>query len=183
MAPAPPLMTVDEYFKTPATVKPMELIFGVLRVADSPTPRHQSAVLHLVRALDAHVRERGLGEMWLSPLDVVLHERRALIVQPDLFFLSNTRAHLVTDRVYGPPELVIEVLSPHPRIGSTEERVQWFAEFGVQECWLVHQDDVSVTVIRFADRRVASRERHTRRQPIASAVLPEFKASLDDIFL
>jgi Uma2 family endonuclease len=183
MAPAPPLMTVDEYFKTPETVKPMELIFGVLRVADSPTPRHQSAVLHLVRALDAHVRERKLGEMWLSPLDVVLHVPRALIVQPDLFFLSNTRAHLVTDRVYGPPELVVEVLSPHPRIGNTEERVQWFAEFGVQECWLVHQEDVSITVIRFADRRVASRERYTRRQPIMSAVLPEFTASLNDIFL
>ena len=89
----------------------------------------------------------------------------------------------MTDRVYGPPELVIEVLSPHPRIGSTEERVQWFAEFGVEECWLVQQDDVSVTVIRFADRRVASRERYTRRQPIASAVLPEFRATLDDIFL
>ncbi len=56
MAPAPRLMTVDEYFKTPETVKPMELIFGVLRVADSPSPRHQSAVAHLFRALDAHVR-------------------------------------------------------------------------------------------------------------------------------
>jgi Uma2 family endonuclease len=181
MTPAPRLMTVDEYFKTPETVKPMELIFGVLRVADSPSPRHQSAVAHLFRALDAHVRERQLGEMWLAPLDVVLHAKRALIVQPDLFFLSNNGMHLVRDRIYGPPELVIEVLSPHPRIGSTEERVKLFVEFGVRECWLVHQDDVSVTVIQCADRDVASRERYTRRQPIVSAVLPQFTATLDEI--
>src|SRR5262245_23135287 len=87
VAPAPPLMSVDEYFtKTPVTVQPMELIFGALRVAESPTPKHQSAVLKLVLALTAHVRAHDLGTVWVSPLDVVLHETRALIVQPDLFF-------------------------------------------------------------------------------------------------
>jgi hypothetical protein len=38
-------MTVDDYFRTPETVRPMEIIFGVMRVADSPTPRHQSALV------------------------------------------------------------------------------------------------------------------------------------------
>jgi len=37
MGPAPPLMTAHEYFRTPETVKPMELAFGALRVADSPS--------------------------------------------------------------------------------------------------------------------------------------------------
>ena len=151
MAPAPPLMTLDEYLKTPETVKPTELIYGAMRVAESPTARHQSAVLQLVRALDAHVRTHQLGEMWLAPLDVVLDAERALVVQPDLFFVSTARAYMVRHRVYGAPNLVIEVLSPHPRIGSTEERVEWFAEYGAQECWLVHQDDVTITV--FSSRR------------------------------
>ena len=78
MAPAPQLMTVEEYFtKTPYTLEPTELVHGVLRVADSPTPRHQSAVAALFRALDPHVRMHALGRMWLSPLDVVLSERHA----------------------------------------------------------------------------------------------------------
>jgi Uma2 family endonuclease len=182
MTPAPPLMTLDEYLKTPETVKPTELIYGVLRVAESPTARHQSAVLQLVRALDAHVRARQLGEMWLAPLDVVLDAERALVVQPDLFFVSNARAYMVRHRVYGAPNLVVEVLSPHPRIGSAEERVGWFAEYGAQECWLVHQDDVTITVMQFADGHVASRKRYTKRQPIESMVLPDFKSTLDDIF-
>src|SRR5262245_27030849 len=108
MTPAPPLMTADEYFKTPLTVKPAELIYGAMRVADSPTPRHQSVVLELVRSLDAHVREHELGELWLAPLDVVLDYDRALIVQPDLFFIARDGVARVAERVYGAPDLVIE---------------------------------------------------------------------------
>jgi Uma2 family endonuclease len=181
MAPAPGLMTVDEYFRTPETVKPMELAYGKLRVADSPSPIHQSAVADLFRALDEHVRRRQLGKVWIAPLDVVLNARQALIVQPDLFFISNDRAAMVTDRIYGAPDLVIEVLSPNPRIGQTEERVRWFADNGVRECWLLHQLEVSLAVLRFENERVAARELFTRRQPIASSVLPEFQASLNEI--
>lgn len=181
MAAAPRLMSVDDYFKTPETVTPMELVFGALRVADSPLPRHQAAVAQLFRALDAHVRARDLGEMWLAPLDVVLDDRKALIVQPDLFFISNERAWIVTDRVRGAPDLVIEVLSPEPRIGSTEERVQWFAEYGVRECWLVHQDQRTIAVIQFAGQRIAGRRLFARHEPITSAVFPAFDSVVDDI--
>jgi len=178
---APKLMTVDDYFNTPETVKPMELVFGAVRVSDAPTPRHQSAVLHLCLALDRHVRARQLGRVWIAPLDVVLHEPKALIVQPDLFFVSNERDWIVTDRVRGAPDLVVEVLSPQPRIGATEERVGWFAEYGVRECWLVHQDERAVAVMDFTDRRIGGRRLHREHEPIVSRVLPEFTASLKEI--
>ena len=182
MALAPQLMSVEDYFtKTPYALRPTELVHGVVRVADSPSPRHQSAVAVLCRALDAHVRKRALGRMWLSPLDVVLSERLALIVQPDLFFVSNERKAIVTDRVRGAPDLVIEVLSPDPRIGSAGERVRWFAENGVRECWLVHQDTRSVTVIEYRDLHEVRRSTFDHHEPIASAVLPEFRPSLDEI--
>ena len=38
-----------------------------------------------------------------SPLDVILDAERALIVQPDLFFISNERSHILMDRVRGAP--------------------------------------------------------------------------------
>jgi Uma2 family endonuclease len=181
MAAAPKLMTVDDYFKTPETVTPMELVYGVMRVADAPTPRHQSAVLALCLALDRHVRARQLGRVWLSPLDVVLSGRDSLIVQPDLCFISNERAWIVADRVRGAPDIVVEVLSPNPRIGSTEERVGWFATYGVRECWLVHQNQRQITVVSFEDRRIRERGCHAERDPIQSKVLPEFRVSLKDI--
>src|SRR5262245_49197681 len=178
---APTLMTVDEYLRTPETVLPAELRFGILRVAESPTPRHQSAVARLFRALDAHVSARDIGEVWLAPLDVILDQERALIVQPDLMFISNEKAWIVADRVRGAPDLMVEVLSPNPRIGKTEERVEWFAQYGVRECWLVHLDRRAVTVITYANRRIATRALFGRRHAISSSVFPDFTESFDDI--
>ena len=178
---APKLMTVDDYFRTPETVLPMELVFGVLRVADAPTPRHQQVVAALFVALHRHVYERGLGKVWLSPLDVVLDERKALIVQPDLLFISNERQWIVQDRVRGAPDLAIEVLSPNPRIGQTSERVAWCAEYGIRECWLIHQDRREVTVIEFAHRRIRNQQVFREYDPIRSSVLPDFSETLGEM--
>ncbi|MEX2271507.1 MAG: Uma2 family endonuclease [Vicinamibacterales bacterium] len=181
MAAAPKLMTADDYFNTPETLNPAELAFGVLRVADAPTPRHQSAVADLFIALERHVRERRLGKVWLSPLDVVLDEKKALIVQPDLMFISNERASIVRDRVRGGPDLVVEVLSPHPRIGTLSEHLQWFAQYGVRECWLLDQNEQRISVIEFQDGEARPARLVGAAEPIQSAVLPEMSLRLRDI--
>lgn len=183
MAPAPLLMTVDDYFHTPESLAPSELIYGVMRVAEASSPRHQSAVGQLFLALVQHTRERRLGQVWLSPLDVVLDEERALVVQPDLLFISTARAFIVRDRVRGAPDLVIEVLSPNARIGQTSERVAWFAEYDVRECWLVHQDRRDVTVVTCGGGRVRHREVYGWRDRMQSAVLPDWSLSLSDVLL
>ena len=181
MAAAPILMTVEDYFATPETLRPAELAFGVLRVADAPAPRHQSVVFQLSLALEKHVRERDLGRIWISPLDVVLDADKALIVQPDLMFISKERAPIVRDRVRGAPDLVIEVLSPRPRIGKLSEHRRWFAEYGARERWEVHQIRRAVTVTRFEDGRIADEQMFGERAAIQSGVLPDFTLSLADI--
>ena len=174
-------MTTEEYLQTAETLKPTELIYGVLRVADSPLAPHQAAVLDLSLALVSHVRERRLGEIWISPFDVILDATRHLVVQPDLFFISNERSHILTDKVRGAPDLVVEVLSPHPRIGSLVERLDWFARYDVRECWLVHQLQSRMEVLNFGDGRVVQRESFDRKTPIRSRVLPDFNQTLESM--
>lgn len=181
MAAAPALMTIDDYFATPESLLPTELAYGVLRVADAPTPRHQSVVAALMIALDDHVRHERIGKVWLSPLDVVLDAENALVVQPDLFFISNERADIVRDRVRGAPDLMIEVLSPHLRVGRMAEHLSWYARYGVRECWHVHRDEKRVTVVEFGDRDVRARRLLGAHDAIASSVLPDFRLSLRDI--
>lgn len=178
---APKLMTLADYLATPETVLPAELAFGVLRVSEAPTARHQSAVANLFRHLDAHVRERHLGRLWLAPLDVVLDAREALVVQPDLMFVSNELESIVRDRIFGPPDLVVEVLSPNARVGSIDERVRWFAEYGVRECWLVHLDRRDLTVIVCAGLRIVARRTFGAHEPAASVVFPELRESFETL--
>ena len=174
-------MTLQEYFATPETVLPQELIYGVMRVAESPTPTHQEAVGALYIALHEHVHKRGLGKVWLSPLDVILDAERALVLQPDLFVILHGGRAAVLDRVRGAPDLVIEVLSPHPRIGTVEERVAWFRQYGVRECWLVGQLDRRIRVIQFEAREAVSLREFGLDERIESTVLPEFRQTLMEI--
>jgi Uma2 family endonuclease len=119
--------------------------------------------------------------VWVSPLDVILDAARALVVQPDLLVVSEERRGIVQDRVRGAPDLMIEVLSPNPRVGTIAERLQWFARYGVRECWLVHLIDRQVEVVTFADGAVASRDMLGPNEPIRSSVLEGFDRTLASI--
>jgi len=179
--PAPP-MTADEYFRTPETMLPQELVYGRVRDAPAPVPGHQWAVGQIFLALTEHVRSRRAGDVWLAPIDVVLDKEKSLVVQPDIIFIAQNRLHIVTDRVWGAPDLVIEVLSPFPRIGDVRERLDWFAEYGVRECWLLHQSIPEVEVVQFAGGKFESRRFFRENERLRSTVLPEFDRPLTRIF-
>lgn len=172
-------MTTLEYFRTPETVLPRELAYGVLRVADAPSVPHQRVIGALFLALAPFVRDRQLGEVLLAATDVVLDFDRALVVQPDLLFVSSARRDIVGDRVYGAPDLVVEVLSPHPRIGRLDERVSWFATYGVRECWLVSLPERQLVVLTLGRGGVIERRAFAPGSRIRSDVLPELDLSLN----
>src|SRR5688572_27878497 len=107
MSPAPRL-TTDEYFRAPETLLPQELVYGLVREAPAPASAHHDAVGGCFMALTTHLRDHLTGRVSLSPAIVVLVRDRDLVVQPDVIFISNERLHIVTDRVWGAPDLAIE---------------------------------------------------------------------------
>lgn len=176
------VMTLAEYQQTPESVLPQELIYGVVRAADAPFVPHQRIVFQLARALDEHVGAAQAGEVFVAPLDVVLDRERALVVQPDIVFVARERAYTVQDRVYGAPDMVVEVLSPNPRIGQLDERLRWFASAGVREVWLYHQFAHVLQVLACRDGRVAATASFEGTAPVRSAVLPGFSRSVSTLF-
>jgi Uma2 family endonuclease len=175
-------MTTAEYLQTPETVLPRELAYGVLHVAESPTPNHQRIVRDVTMLLHAHVRDRGLGEVFPAPVDVILDFDAALVVQPDILFVSQERAGIVGDRVQGAPDLVIEVLSPRPRIGQLHERVEWFARYGVRECWLIDLPKRAVVVLNFEGGSTTTRALVSGPNAIPSLVLPDLSVTAGAVF-
>lgn len=166
------VLTTAEYLRTAESLRVQELVYGTLHVADSPTPKHQQLLFDLAVLLKVFVTKNKLGTIWIAPLDVILDAPQALIVQPDLFFISERRKHIVTDHVWGAPDMVLEVLSPHPRIGDLDQRLRWFAQYGVRECWLVHQLSKEVEVLQLSG--AGTRRTFRGLQRIESTVLPGF---------
>ena len=78
---------------------------------------------------------------------------------------------IVRDRIYGPPDLTIEVLSPQPRIGQLDERVGWFARYGVRECWLADLKEKQIAVLKLSRRGgVVGRTVFSGNQTVVSEV-------------
>jgi putative restriction endonuclease len=92
-------ISTNEYFKRPESNRPAELAHGFVREPPSPTYGHQKVIGRLFQLLCTHVQERHLGEIVLSPMDVVLDKDADLIVQPDLMFISNERSSIIQNHI------------------------------------------------------------------------------------
>lgn len=157
-----------------------ELIWGYVREPPAPRYGHQAVVTRTTVLLDAHVRAGCLGIVCVSPIDVVLDEAAALILQPDVIFVSNRRASIVRDQVWGAPDLVVEVMSPRTAMHDSTTKLAWYRRYGVRECWLV--DPVRWT-IRAINLEAADDEREFAGEArMQSWVLPGFSATARDFF-
>ena len=174
-------LTVAEYLNMSESMKPMELVYGVVREPPAPRYGHQSLLTHLGALLDAHVRERQLGQVCVSPVDVVLDEPAALVVQPDIIVVARERLSIVRERVYGPPDLVIEVLSARTARRDRTTKLGWYRRCGVRECWLVDTKRRSVEVVELQGA-VERRQTFTDEAPMRSAVLPDWTIPVAEIF-
>ena len=162
-------ISVAEYFRYPETNRPMELVYGYVREPPAPFGEHQIAVFRIAKILDAHVEPRRLGRILISPLDVVLDKESDLVVQPDLLFVAHARLGIVRDRVWGPPDLTIEVLSPGTIRHDRRSKLEWYRRYGVAECWIVNPAGATLEVVDLKTHQRRSLEASAR---IRSNVLP-----------
>ena len=175
-------MTVREYLAGKETMRPQELAFGILREPPAPGYGHQVIVGRVFELLTRHVRRHDAGRVVVSPVDVVLDRTRALVVQPDVVFVSRDRLEICDRRIWGAPDLVVEVLSSTRRRHDCTVKVGWFKTYGVRECWLVDPVSREVDVRDFAAAEGASR-RFEYGQVVRSAVLPRLRLRVESVFV
>jgi Uma2 family endonuclease len=140
-------LSVGEYLRMAESMRPMELVFGVVREPPAPRYGHQSLLTHLAARLYEHVSSRGLGQVCVAPVDVVLDGPNSLVVQPDIVFVARERLHIVGDCIRGAPDLVVEVLSPGTARYDRTTKLGWYRRYGVAECWLVDRRARSIEVV------------------------------------
>ena len=125
--------------------KRYEIIEGELLEMPAPSTTHQRLVGRLFRLMSEFVEEKDLGEVFVSPVDVILSETN--VVQPDVVFVSKERSEIVREKgVFGAPDLVVEVISPSTLKRDTEDKKRIYAEHEVKELWLVFPGERAVEV-------------------------------------
>lgn len=176
------LLTVEQYFRGPETLRPMELVFGVVREPPAPRYGHQSVVTTTTYLLEQYVRSQGLGEVCVSPIDVVLDREQALVVQPDVIFVSTERLGIIHERVWGAPDLVVEVLSRRTARRDRTEKLGWYRQYGVRECWFVDPIHKSIGIVDCQSTDRGEAGIYSGDDLIRSHVLPAFHLRAREFF-
>lgn len=143
------ILTYDDYAALPDDGRRYELYEGELIMTPSPRPRHQVVIGNLHMLMAEHVRAHGLGQVYLSPIDVILS--RITVLQPDLVYIERARLEIVTERaIEGAPTLVVEVLSPSTDARDRGVKQALYARYGVPFYWIVDPDARTVQALRLS---------------------------------
>jgi len=172
--------TEAEYFALPETNRYLELSEGKLIMPPHPTNTHQATVGALYRWLDEFVQARNLGVVRLAPLPVRLWAGK--VREPDVFFLAREHSDRIGEQFFGPPDLVIEVVSPGTRRVDRSEKPAEYARAGVAEYWIVDPSAGTVEVFVLQEGAYQLLARWSRGQVARSALLDGFEMPVEQLF-
>lgn len=131
------LMSYEEYLAWADEDTHAEWVNGEVIVFMPPKNPHQLLVEFLHHLIGLFVRVFDLGRLRIAPFELKItpdgHSR-----EPDLMFLAKAHLDQLTDeRIVGPPDLIIEVVSGD---SVHRDRVEKFDEYeagGVPEYWII----------------------------------------------
>jgi Uma2 family endonuclease len=175
-------LSVEEYLSGIEDLRRRELVWGVVREPPAPRFGHQSVVTRTTVILEPHVRSFELGQVCVSPIDVILDKERGLVVQPDVIFVSNERRSIIRGQVWGAPDLVIEVASRRTAVHDRTVKLRWYRRYGVRECWLVDPRARSIIVVNLEVTGRRSVGRFRGEQLVKSNVLPRLDVEASAFF-
>ncbi len=127
------------------------------------------------------MKTNSVGEVLYAPVDVVINETN--VFQPDILFVSNENSKIITQKnVTGPPDLVIEILSPSTGYYDLTEKKEIYAEFGVKEYWIVDPKKKWVEIYINETRKFKSEQRLEKSGILKSLTLSRFEIRMEKIF-
>jgi len=170
-------LNYDDLCLLPNDGKRYEIIDGELFVTPAPNFAHQRMVTRLTRHLSAFVEDNGLGEIFVSPFDVVFSEFD--VVEPDILYISKARYSVVTEKnVQGAPDLVIEVLSQSTARIDRTTKLKLYARYGVKEYWIIDPNPPSAEIYRREKDSLELAVILAPGDPLTSLHLPGFSLPL-----
>ncbi len=148
---APPrLMTADDLARLPNDGQGYELVQGELRTMAPPGGEHGDLASHLNWLLRGYAWPRKLGRV-LVETGYKLAASPDTVRSPDVSFIREDRLGpdgIPPGFINGPPDLAVEIVSPHDTMNDVMEKVREYLHYGVRLVWVVVRKTRSITVYR-----------------------------------
>jgi Uma2 family endonuclease len=172
--------TYEDYAQLPEG-SPYQLIDGELVMTPAPTPIHQELSGRLYRDLSRVVEATNAGKVYYAPVDVYFSD--VDVFQPDIFFIARGRLGIVTEtRVEGPPDLVVEILSPSTGYYDLAHKKNVYESSGVKEYWIADAAEKTLEVLTNLQTGFATHAKAKTQGTVASHLLPDFQVDLSRLF-
>lgn len=146
----PETYTVEDYLALPENSR-TELIDGVFYNMGAPSTIHQQISVHLSAILrDFILSNGGSCVPFSAPCSVQLDKDDKTMLEPDIFVVCD-RDKILDDRVFGAPDLVIEILSPSSRPHDMRLKKAKYMNAGVREYWMIDPGKKKIIVDLYDD--------------------------------
>ena len=139
-ATAPPVqeqrlpMSYEEYLAWFGENRLGEWVDGEVIVFMPPSWLHQDFVWFLGSLLKLFAHPLGLGRVQIAPFEMLLSPRSSR--QPDVLFVAQAHLDRLTpQRLLGPADLAVEVISPHSATRDRREKFDEYQAAGIPEYW------------------------------------------------
>lgn len=108
-----------------------------------PRGRHQEIIGHLFSAMTPFLRQHQLGKIWP---EVEVDLSPTITYVPDLSYLATENLPRFANdiAIQGPPDLVVEVLSPSTAVRDKSRKLVTYPKAGVPWHWLI-EDNMLIT--------------------------------------
>jgi Uma2 family endonuclease len=172
--------TYRDLLDTPDDGQRYEILDGELIVSAAPLVKHQWFLYVLSRRFGDHVDRRRLGRIYFAPIDVLFSTGDT--VEPDMIFIRKDRLHIVeTALVNGPPDALLEVLSPTTRDRDLGRKRALYESEGVPEYWIA-DPDVPELILYVLGGTGRYERVHPQGGVLRSRVIPDFEIDLNELY-
>ena len=174
-------LTYQDYLLLPDDGNRYEVMEGDLYMTPAPLTRHQIIVGRIHHLLMSHLEKEESGTVLMAPCDVLLSEID--VMQPDLVVvLPGGLATITAKHIQGPPDVVIEVLSPSTAKRDRELKRKRYEHFGVREYWLVDPSASCLEILQLQHGQYTNMGSVTSPNQCSTDLLPGLIIDLSWIF-
>ncbi|MDA8335972.1 MAG: Uma2 family endonuclease [Peptococcaceae bacterium] len=107
----------------------------VLAPASAP---HQKILKFLLRLMSDFADHHQSGEILFAPFPVHLPEHLRRVREPDILFIRRERLSRLQENYFeGPPDVIVEIVSPDSRTRDYRDKYGEYEAAGVGEYWLI----------------------------------------------